>query len=172
MNTSKRRGTRDIKATTVVFVQLVDASRLTGYVLVRNTIHYPKDQAFYKLPGGRQKESETPAEAAYWECFEESGINLTPSFDTLKHWRHITADNYTKHVFVAQIDTRQAMSLYNPDTNPSVLKPRGNQGEYGYILSPSAFLAQIVYGGVLSSHLELLEAAGLLEHIRTGTLIE
>jgi ADP-ribose pyrophosphatase YjhB (NUDIX family) len=172
MDIQKRRTTRDIKATVVVLVQLVNAAKLLGYVLVRNTLRYPRSQAFYKLPGGSQKEGESLIEAAYWECFEESGIDLAPSLDTLQYRQYIPDGYYTKHLFVAQIDTRQAMGLYNPSANPGVLKPRGNQGECGHILSPSAFLTQIVYGGILKSHLEMLEAAKIIEHIRTGTIVE
>ncbi len=172
MNTYRRSRAPDLKSTVVTFIQLVDREQLLGYVLVRNTQTYPKSRAFYKLPGGSRKEDESIFEAAYWECFEECGIDLRASLNTLRYRQYMPAGHYTKHLFVARIDTNQAMSLYNPERNTSVLKPRGNQGEYGYILSPVELLMQITYGGVLHTHADMLSAAGLLENIRNGVLVE
>lgn len=172
MNTKKRSTARDMKSAVITLIQLADQERLLGYVLVRNTQTYPRSRAFYKLPGGGQKEDESICEAAYWECFEESGIDLEASLETLQYRKQIQSGGYTKHLFVARIDTRQVMSLYNPEKNKGVLKPRGNQGEYGYILSPDELLTQIIYGGVLHTHVDALDIAGLFEYIRNRVLVE
>lgn len=70
-----------------------------------------KDPAFWKYPGGKGEEGETPAQTAARECWEEAGIRVDPdSLDLVTSievtlTRDEVEHTHTKYFFTASVDS-------------------------------------------------------------------
>jgi 8-oxo-dGTP pyrophosphatase MutT (NUDIX family) len=103
----------------LVFARVTNGRNVVGYVFV---IQSNRDDAFYKLPGGRRQNGESPLETAVREFREETGIQVKPEkleFRTAMHL-HKPKPHWSL-LFACSIDKDDA--AWMRDDHP------GNEGE-------------------------------------------
>jgi len=156
----------------LILVRVVDDNgSVIGYVTVKDSTF--GDDADYKFASGRRNLSrdkdgmsdKTIHNTAHHELQEESGITASgPEAFRFVYGRVCRNPSsnpgwHAKFLCVVDVDESGIKKIYNPDINPDIEKPVGNEGEIGFFHTPVEFHNLFAWEDFFFVHRKFLDSA-------------